>query len=127
MRVLCTDGGNYTDQWERCGSSDPDTVMQRHEAPPRQPPPPRLQPPHPQTRIHQADQYLISSEVRKLINYITNIFVYKIFSNFPHDIIKEISQISFTNFNSKNGSYQKLIPSVAHHFLFQQAVFRSDY
>ena len=58
---------------------------------------------------------------------IYKIFEYEIFSNFPHDIIEEISQISFSNFNSKNGSYQKLIPSVAHHFLFQQAVFRSDY
>ena len=63
------------DQSAVCRSSDPDTVMQRHEAPPRQPPPPGLQPPHPQARIHQAAKYLISSEVRKLINYIVTIYL----------------------------------------------------
>jgi len=39
-------------------------------------------------------------------------------SNFPFDIYDEISGISFSKFNHQSGSYQRIIPSVAHYFSF---------
>ena len=48
--------------------------------------------------------------------------VLQIESHFPFDIIEEMSQISFQNFNVDSGSYQQIIPKIAHYFLFSQKV-----
>ena len=48
--------------------------------------------------------------------------ILQIESHFPSDIIEEMSQISFQNFNVDSGSYQQIIPKIAHYFLFSQKV-----
>ena len=36
--------------------------------------------------------------------------------------MEEISTVSFINFNNNSGSYQAIVPSVAHYFLFNKEV-----
>ena len=64
-------------------------------------------------------QYSLISEVRSIFGII--IFILFL-SNFPFDIYDEISGISFSKFNHQSGSYQRIIPSVAHYFSFGKEV-----
>ena len=43
------------------------------------------------------------------------------FSNFPFDILEEISEINFNKFNNDTGSHLALVPSIVHFFLFENS------
>ena len=45
---------------------------------------------------------------------------YLFFSNFPGEVLKELSEISFSFFNNQTGSHQTTIPNIAHYFVFNQ-------
>ena len=44
------------------------------------------------------------------------------FSEFPWDILEEMSDIDFEQFNNESGSHITLVPCVVHYFLFNQVI-----
>ena len=43
---------------------------------------------------------------------------FKCFSDFPTDVLEEMATMSFNNFNNINGTYQQIIPKIAHYLIF---------
>ena len=43
---------------------------------------------------------------------------FKCFSDFPTDVLEEMATMSFNKFNNINGTYQQIIPKIAHYLIF---------